>query len=79
MTAAGGTILDRLADHARERVEEAKRRMLPAEIRQKALNMPKGNFAFETALKKPDIAFICVPVSGQLRRGLRAGYARPRP
>ena len=38
MTAAGGTILDRLADHARERVEEAKRRMLPAEIRQEALD-----------------------------------------
>ena len=55
----GGTILDRLADHARERVEEAKRRQPLAEIRQRASDMPKGNFAFENALKKSDIAFIC--------------------
>ena len=72
MTAAGGTILDRLADHARERVEEAKRRMLPAEIRQEALNMPKGNFAFETALKKPDIAFICECKKASPSKGLIA-------
>ena len=72
MTAAGGTILDRLADHARERVEEAKRRMIPAEIRQKALNMPKGNFAFETALKKPDIAFICECKKASPSKGLIA-------
>ena len=72
MTAAGGTILDRLADHARERVEEAKRRMIPAEIRQEALNMPKGNFAFETALKKPDIAFICECKKASPSKGLIA-------
>ena len=72
MTAAGGTILDRLADHARERVEEAKRRLLPAEIRQEALNMPKGNFAFETALKKPDIAFICECKKASPSKGLIA-------
>ena len=40
----GGTILDRLTDHARERVEEAKRRQPLAEIRQRASDMPKGNF-----------------------------------
>ena len=72
MTAAGGTILDRLADHARERVEEAKRRMIPTEIRQEALNMPKGNFAFETALKKPDIAFICECKKASPSKGLIA-------
>ena len=72
MTAAGGTILDRLADHARERVEEAKRRMLPTEIRQEALNMPKGNFAFETALKKPDIASICECKKASPSKGLIA-------
>ena len=70
--AAGGTILDRLADHARERVEEAKRRMIPTEIRQEALNMPKGNFAFETALKKPDIAFICECKKASPSKGLIA-------
>ena len=72
MTAAGGTILDRLADHARERVEEAKRRMSPGEIRQKALSMQKGNFAFENALKKPDIAFICECKKASPSKGLIA-------
>ncbi len=72
MTAAGGTILDRLADHARERVEEAKRRISPEEIRQKALSMQKGNFAFENALKKPDIAFICECKKASPSKGLIA-------
>ena len=52
MTAAGGTILDRLADHARERVEEAKRRMLPAEIRQEALD--KDAACFERLFREID-------------------------
>jgi len=68
----GGTILDRLADHARERVEEAKRRQSLAEIRQRALDMPKGNFAFEEALRKPDIAFICECKKASPSKGLIA-------
>ena len=68
----GGTILDRLADHARERVEEAKRRQPLAEIRQRASDMPKGNFAFENALKKPDIAFICECKKASPSKGLIA-------
>lgn len=72
MTAADGTILDRLADHARERVEEAKRRMSPNEIRQKARGMSKGGFAFENALKKPDIAFICECKKASPSKGLIA-------
>ena len=68
----GGTILDRLADHARERVEEAKRRQPLAEIRQRASDMPKGNFAFENALKKSDIAFICECKKASPSKGLIA-------
>lgn len=68
----GGTILDRLADHARERVEEAKRRQSLAEIRQRASDMPKWNFAFEEALKKPDIAFICECKKASPSKGLIA-------
>ena len=67
----GGTE-DRLADHARERVEEAKRRQSLAEIRQRASDMPKGNFAFEEALKKPDIAFICECKKASPSKGLIA-------
>lgn len=68
----GGSILDRLADHARERVEEAKRRQSLTEIRQRASDMPKGNFAFENALKKPDIAFICECKKASPSKGLIA-------
>ena len=68
----GGTILDRLADHARERVEEAKRRQSLTEIRQRASDMPKGKFAFENALEKPDIAFICECKKASPSKGLIA-------
>ncbi len=53
------TILDRLAEYARERTEQAKKKMPLEEIRQRALSLPKGSFAFEKALKTTDIAFIC--------------------
>lgn len=53
------TILDQLADYARERVRQAKKKTPPEEIRCQALSLPRGNFAFEGALKKPGISFIC--------------------
>ena len=53
------TILDQLADHARLRVKEAKKRVPLDEIRHRALSLPKGHFAFENALKKPELSFIC--------------------
>lgn len=68
----GGTILDQLADHARERVEDAKRTQSLTEIRQRALDMPTGDFAFEEALKKPDIAFICECKKASPSKGLIA-------
>lgn len=53
------TILDQLADHARQRVAEAKKRVPLDEIRRQALSFSKGNFAFENALKNPGTSFIC--------------------
>ena len=53
------TILDELAYHAEERVAEAKKIHSFEEVKEKALSLPKGNFEFEKALKKDDIAFIC--------------------
>lgn len=53
------TILDQLADHARERVSEAKRKISPKDLKQQALSMQKGSFAFEKALRKDGISFIC--------------------
>lgn len=53
------TILDQLADHARERTEQAKKRMSLETVKQQALSLPKGMFVFEKALKEPGISFIC--------------------
>ena len=46
------TILDQLAEHARERAAEAKKKIPPEEIRRQALSRPKGSFAFENALRR---------------------------
>ena len=54
------TILDQLAEHARERVSEAKREVSLEEVRQRALSMQKGSFAFEKALKRSDRTGISV-------------------
>lgn len=53
------TILDELADYARIRTNKAKEKIPLNIIKEKALALPKGNFAFENALKKNDISFIC--------------------
>lgn len=53
------TILDKLADYAFERVKAAEKSVSLDEIRHLASAMPKGNFEFEKALKKDEIAFIC--------------------
>lgn len=53
------SILDKLADYARERVETSKKNISLEEMKEQALKLPKGNFEFENALKKKDIAFIC--------------------
>ena len=53
------TILDELAAHARERVAAAKREKPLEVIRRQALSLPKGDFTFENAMKKPGVSFIC--------------------
>ena len=58
------TILDELAAHAKERVKTAKERISAEEMKAKALALPKGDFAFEKALKKEDIAFIFIYING---------------
>ena len=53
------TILDQLAEYARKRTEQAKLKIPLEEINRQALSLPKGSFAFENALKKTGISFIC--------------------
>lgn len=66
------TILDQLAEHARERVAEAKKKMPPQEIKRQALSLPKGNFAFENVLKKQGLSFICECKKASPSKGLIA-------
>ena len=66
------TILDQLAEHARERVNEAKREVSLEEVRQRALSMQKGSFAFEKALRKDGISFICECKKASPSKGLIA-------
>lgn len=53
------TILDKLAEHAKERTRLAKEKMPLDEIKAAAEKLPKGSFEFEKALKKPGLSFIC--------------------
>ena len=64
------TILDQLADYARERVAVAKKKIPLEEIKGQALSLPKGNFAFEKALKRSDISFICECKKASPSKGL---------
>lgn len=64
------TVLDRLADHARERVKEAKIKLPAEELKQRAAALAKGTFPFETALKKQGISFICECKKASPSKGL---------
>ncbi len=66
------TILEQLAEHARERVERAKKTVSADEIKNKAMSMPKGDFGFERALRKDGIAFICECKKASPSKGLIA-------
>lgn len=66
------TILDQLAEHARERTEQAKIKLSLHDIKAQALALPGGNFAFENTLKGPDISFICECKKASPSKGLIA-------
>lgn len=68
------TILDQLAEHARERVAEAKKQVSLEEVKSRALALPKDNFEFEKALKKDDITFICECKKASPSKGLIAEH-----
>ena len=53
------TILDEIAAYTKKRIEDAKQLHSTEQLMQQAYDMPKGTFAFEKALKKPELSFIC--------------------
>lgn len=66
------TILDQLAEHAKDRVERAKEQLPLETVKQRAMALPKGEFAFENALKKPGMSFICECKKASPSKGLIA-------
>ena len=63
-------VLERLAGYARERVEAAKAEKPLVQIREEALALPKGDFAFEQALRKKKLSFICECKKASPSKGL---------
>lgn len=66
------TILDKLADYARERVAIQKQAVSAAEMRRLALAKGKGEFRFERALATPQLSFICECKKASPSKGLIA-------
>lgn len=66
------TILDELAEHARERVSANKDKLSLEALKEEVSKLPKMNFEFEKALKKDDIAFICECKKASPSKGLIA-------
>ncbi|MBQ3424504.1 MAG: indole-3-glycerol phosphate synthase TrpC [Clostridia bacterium] len=66
------SILDRLAEHALERVALAKRARPLSQLRREALALPRGTFRFEKALSGPGLAFICECKRASPSKGLIA-------
>ena len=65
-------ILDKLANLARERVNQARKKLTLQEISKLALSRKKGNFEFEHALKREGLAFICECKKASPSKGLIA-------
>lgn len=64
------TILDELSEYAKVRVQNAMQSISRQEIQAKALALPKGKFAFENALKKEGLSFICECKKASPSKGL---------
>lgn len=66
------TILDEIATFAKQRVSFAQMTISAEDIKARALELPRGNFDFETALKSGDIDFICECKKASPSKGLIA-------
>ena len=69
-----GTILDRIAEYARERVAQAKERLPEADLRRMAESLPKRPGRLEQALSGTNISFICECKKASPSKGVIAEY-----
>ena len=65
-------ILKQLSDYARVRCEEAKKSHSFEEIKARALEMQKGDFAFKRAIETDEMSFICECKKASPSKGLIA-------
>ena len=65
-------ILNTIAERAKLRVARDKEKISAAEMERQALSLPRGNFPFEVALKKPQLSFICECKKASPSKGLIA-------
>ncbi len=66
------TILDTIAERAKLRVARDMERLPLAELKQRALSLPRGNFPFEAALRRTGLSFICECKKASPSKGLIA-------
>ena len=66
------TILERIAERTKLRVDECKKKISSDELRQQAYSLPRGNFLFEAALRKSGLSFICECKKASPSKGLIA-------
>lgn len=66
------TILNEIAEYTRLRYKDITEKTPLAEIKKQALEMPKGSFSFEKALKKDGLSFICEIKKASPSKGLIA-------
>lgn len=66
------TILDKITERTKIRVAQYKDKISLDKIKQQALSLPLGNFAFEVALKRDSLSFICECKKASPSKGLIA-------
>lgn len=66
------TILDKIAERTKLRVTRDKKILSSDELKRQALSLPKGDFPFESALKKSGLSFICECKKASPSKGLIA-------
>ena len=66
------TILDKIAEQTKLRVARDKKILSSYELKRQALSLPKGDFPFESALKRSGLSFICECKKASPSKGLIA-------
>ena len=66
------SILDEIAEYSRERVRISRQNVSDEAVKNKALSLPKGDFAFESALRREGLSFICECKKASPSKGLIA-------